>query len=570
MESGKVKTGWFRNLNIRLALVMAAVIIPINVLMVYISATIYKNYEEQLLDSYKGQLNIYMEGINRELSDIQKNVMDFLSGENLSLLTTGDDTDPVIAMARIKQTIAKQRDWTLLPGMYYIQSHENNMIGILHRSKNYSQKQTEQVRAYVEQKEISDNISSETGFPAIEDAFFYLQNYHFKQFSLGVLCDMEDVLADFYENGGTVRGSLYVLDKDGSLLGGLKDGQFITAPDMDGSSDTFENDYTFESQFGDSGAYVLWVLKKGEVLEQMPLLISILWILALLCLAAFPLLYLAASKMIIKPLWALTKGMKVAEKGDFEYHLTEQTGSYQIDYMYYMFNHMVDQIHLLITESYEKEIYQLKTDAINMKLQVNQHLLLNFLNTIYSLSSAGNHQKVNTFTLLLMKYFRYVLRENSDLVTISEEIQFVRDYLEIQQIRFPDYFTSVYSVEEGAQDILIPKLLIENFVENAVKHGVNPDSQIEILINIRKASERLYISVCDTGNGMDAETVERLNRGEVIEDCVGSHIGIWNCRRRLKLYYGDDYRLNITSQKDQGTQVWIDLPVTPGDGPVTK
>lgn len=160
MESGKVKTGWFRNLNIRLALVMAAVIIPINVLMVYISATIYKNYEEQLLDSYKGQLDIYMEGINRELYDIQKNVMDFLSGENLSLLTTGGDTDPVIAMARIKQMIAKQRDWTLLPGMYYIQNHENNMIGILHRSKNYSQKQTEQVRAYVEQKEISDNIGN--------------------------------------------------------------------------------------------------------------------------------------------------------------------------------------------------------------------------------------------------------------------------------------------------------------------------------------------------------------------------------------------------------------------------
>lgn len=563
MENSKIKVGWYRNLNLRLALAMAAVIIPINILMVVISATIYQHYEDQLLDSYGNQLNIYMEGINKEITDIQKNVMDFLSGENMILLTTDDTTDPVIAMARIKQQIERQRDWTLLPGLYYIQSHERDMIGILQRNKSYGLKQLEQVRAYIEQKEIYENITSETEFPVIEDAVFLLQNYHFKRFSFGVLCDIEDILSDFYDNGGSARGSLYLTAKDGSVLGGIQDGGFMITPEMEGADKQFSGYYTFEREFADTGCHVLWVLEKSAVLEQMPLLISILWVLALLCLAAFPLLYFAAKRMIVRPLLGLTKGMKIVEKGDFKHHLTDQTGSYQIDYIYYMFNHMVDQIQLLITESYQKEIDQLKTDAVNMKLQVNQHLLLNFLNTIYSLSSAGNHQTLNTFTLLLMKYFRYVLRENSDLVTVREEIQFVRDYLEIQQIRFPDYFTSVYSVAEDVQDILIPKLLIENFVENAVKHGANPDCQIEILINVRKEAGRVCISICDTGNGMDADTVDRLNRGDIIEDCVGRHIGVWNCRRRLKLYYGENYRLKVTSREGEGTQVWIELPAEP-------
>ncbi len=73
MKQDKIKTGLFRNLNFRLALVMAAVIIPINILMVKISSTIYDHYEEQLLDSYGNQLNIYMEGINRELTNMQAN-----------------------------------------------------------------------------------------------------------------------------------------------------------------------------------------------------------------------------------------------------------------------------------------------------------------------------------------------------------------------------------------------------------------------------------------------------------------------------------------------------------------
>ena len=563
MEKGIVKKGWFRNLNLRLALAMAAVIIPINVLMVIISATIYNHYEEQLLNSYGNQLNIYMESIDKDLTEMQANAMDFMSGENLILLTTDNTTDPVIAMSRIRRQIENQRDWTSLPGLYYIQSHERNMIGIIKRNKSYSQKQTKQVQAYIQQKEVSGSISSELEFFSIDGACFLFRNYHFPQFSFGIMCDIEDILSDFYEDLGGIRGSLYLTAAEGTVLAQIENDSFSTASDLGSSIEKSEKKYTFDRQLGDSGCQIVWALEKSEVLAQMPVLISILWFLSLLCLAAFPLLYIVASYMIIKPLWKLTKGMQVAEKGDFQHHLTDSTGTYQMDYLYYMFNHMVDHIHLLITESYEKEIEKLKIDAVNMQLQVNQHLLLNFLNTIYSLTSAGDPQKVKVFTMLLMKYFRYVLRENSDLVTVREEIQFVSNYLEIQQIRFPDYFSSVYSVEEDAQDILIPKLLIENFVENAVKHGVNPDRSIEILINIRKASDRLFLSVCDTGNGMDKGRVEQLNRGEMIEDCVGQHIGIWNCNRRLKLYYGSDYSMKITSRPGEGTQVWLDIPVRP-------
>ena len=562
MEKGKIRTGWFRNLNVRLGLVMAAVILPVNLLTVLITETVYRNYEQEMVDSYENQLNMYMENVSREFTDMQENVMQFLSEENLPLLTLSGVVDPMVAMTRIKREIEKQRGWISLPGLYYIQSHELGVISFLIRDQKYSQGQMEQMRAYLMQKEEDVLLSTQLECFAIEDTMFLVRNYVFPQFSFGILCDIRDVLAEFYEDYGSVRGSLYLTGSDGSILSGTEEGQFFQETEGRTLDELEESGkgYVFLKDFGDSGYQVAWVLARGDVLSELPVLIYILRGLALLSFTAFPLLYMAFAHMVTKPLFRLTKGMKTTEK-NLDYRLTEQASTYQIEYIYYRFNHMLERIQLLIRESYEKEIERLKTDAVNMQLEVNQHLLLNFLNTIYSLSSAGKPEKVNEFTLLLMKYFRYVLREDSDLVPVREELQFVRDYLEIQHIRFPDRFASVYSVQEEAMGVRIPRLLIQNFVENAVKHGLDPEREIEILLNIRLEGERLYISVCDTGNGMTEETVERLNQGEIVEDSVGKHIGVWNCRRRLKLYYGEDYRLTVVSQRGEGTQVWIELPV---------
>lgn len=190
-------------------------------------------------------------------------------------------------------------------------------------------------------------------------------------------------------------------------------------------------------------------------------------------------------------------------------------------------------------------------------------MLLNSLNTIYNLNRTGKIEQSNEFTRLLTKYFRYVLRSEVGLVTVREEMDFVHDYLQIQKIRFPDSFVNVYSVEEEAEEVLIPQLLIQNFVENAIKYGLNLGDETEILIVVRLEGERLILSICDTGNGMEPETLKLLQEGRIIEDQMGRHIGVWNCRRRLKYYYGDDYVISITSGKGQGTQVWMELPARP-------
>ena len=193
-------------------------------------------------------------------------------------------------------------------------------------------------------------------------------------------------------------------------------------------------------------------------------------------------------------------------------------------------------------------------------MQVSPHMLLNSLSMIYSLSLSKNDAAIQAFTRNLMQYFRYVLRENRDFVSLREELAFVESYLGIQKIRYPGRFTYVYKMEDELGDIMILPFLIENFIENAVKYALAPDRVIEIILNIRLEEDMLLISIVDTGNGMDAERLRCLNAGEVIEDSSGRHIGIWNCRRRIQMYFGERADLHFSSVENCGTQVWMALP----------
>jgi sensor histidine kinase YesM len=161
----------------------------------------------------------------------------------------------------------------------------------------------------------------------------------------------------------------------------------------------------------------------------------------------------------------------------------------------------------------------------------------------------------------LADYFRYALRQNGDLVPLAAEMSFVQNYLEVQKIRFPDAFTVSYAIDEGLEDALTPPLLIQNFVENSIKHGLKLGDVIEVAIEVRRQGDAMVITVSDTGSGIAPEILEKLTNGEIIENKTGRRIGVWNCRRRLRYFYGDRASLTIASVLGEGTQVRIVLPI---------
>lgn len=223
------------------------------------------------------------------------------------------------------------------------------------------------------------------------------------------------------------------------------------------------------------------------------------------------------------------------------------------------FNRLMDNIYNLEIKNYQVEIENQKAQLMNLQLQINPHLLLNTLNTIYGLSEIEDYKSIQKFTLNLVKYFRYSLKHIDELVTLKQELDFVKSYVAVQSIRYPDAFYVVYDVEDELMQEYIPPLLIENFVENSAKYSPNK-KMTEILVIVRKNEEKINISVCDNGEGIEESVLEILRKGQPYQRNGVTHVGIYNCVRRMKLFYGENMKFSITSVKGEGTQMWLEIP----------
>lgn len=138
-------------------------------------------------------------------------------------------------------------------------------------------------------------------------------------------------------------------------------------------------------------------------------------------------------------------------------------------------------------------------------------------------------------------FYRYMVKVDIDLVPLYEEIRHVNTYLQIQSIRYKNKFT--YSIETSPliADMLVPPMLIQNFVENSIKYAIQADKNIHISVNVESFEVDFYpyakIIISDTGYGYPDHQLERLNQGRVIIDQNGEHIGIRNSVQRLSLLF---------------------------------
>jgi Putative regulator of cell autolysis len=309
-----------------------------------------------------------------------------------------------------------------------------------------------------------------------------------------------------------------------------------------------------------TGFYLIRNISNASLNRAIPIgrRVSILFV--FLCLMLFPVQWISLKRYVVLPLGKISDAMKRLEQDNLDYQMDGKGATEEFTQIEQGFNHMVEQIKNLKIESYENDIERLRIENLNLRLQVNPHMLLNSLNMIYSLAKSHNEQGVEDMCMCLSKYFRYVLYNDREFSKIKDEIGFILSYMEIQKIRFPGAFSFVYDVDDALFDEEIPTMLIQNFVENSIKYALNMETEIDIMVLVKEKDEKLSISIIDTGNGIEEEILEKLQADGVYEDYRGTHIGIWNCKKRLKLHYGDGIEFSISSKRGEGTQVWMEIP----------
>lgn len=266
------------------------------------------------------------------------------------------------------------------------------------------------------------------------------------------------------------------------------------------------------------------------------------------------------SRMITTPIKKLLKSMKGVEKGEFK-KVDIVAGSVEIKKLQDGYNIMILEIQNLIDKVVEDQKIKRKAELDVLQAQIKPHFLYNTFDAISSLALAGRNDEVYKVMKALGSYYRISLSKGSEVITIAEEIEVVKNYLTIQKVRYGDIFEVHYNIDERATKFKILKLVLQPLVENAIYHGVKPKGEPgNITISANYFGDSVVLTVEDDGVGME----EKDLRGQL--DSINarepkSSFGLRGTIERLRIFYGVNQPVTIESKKNQGTKVIISIPV---------
>ena len=295
-------------------------------------------------------------------------------------------------------------------------------------------------------------------------------------------------------------------------------------------------------------------------LSAVPIIITILSIIIILYIRQW----------MIKPITRLTE--RLSQLGDSippsEFFISE--GILEIDKANDKLNKVIFDMQELKIREYHSQLELKKIELNYLKNQIRPHFYLNMLSMIHSMLQTKNYKEIEELTILTSNYLRHLFMANQDFSELKDEVQHIKDYLEIQRIRYGNsiYFSLNYN--DDLQNTLIPSLLLQTFIENTIKHGFSFQDLFTILLSIKKVKteDSDYIQICieDNGPGFSEEILSKLNQKQSLITEDGHHIGITNTIERLNLLYPNDYTITFENNEEGGAKILLLIPYKIIDG----
>ncbi|SDD04296.1 two-component system, sensor histidine kinase YesM [Paenibacillus sp. UNCCL117] len=282
------------------------------------------------------------------------------------------------------------------------------------------------------------------------------------------------------------------------------------------------------------------------------------------------------SRAFVKPILHLRQVMGSVERGDLQVRAAYTSGHDEFQYLNRSFNMMIEQVNQLL-----ETVSTLKLQEVSLQLrekealvkalqtQINPHFLYNSLDIIKSMAYLEDMPEIVKMARSLADFYRYTAQDMSAIVRLEEELTQLKHFLSIIHIRFPGTFRSQFSVNEKFMHCLIPKLIVQPLVENAVKYAIEAkEGKGSIIINAFDDQSDLVIEVADNGPGIRRERLEQIQAmlKQLSENALHEYgkqqsLGIANVHARIVLQYGSAYGLSLDSFEGRGTVASLRLPL---------
>lgn len=310
-----------------------------------------------------------------------------------------------------------------------------------------------------------------------------------------------------------------------------------------------------------TGWNTIGVFSMNKTLEQVLQFRVIMIIFALVTAVVIGVLGIRLSSSISTPITELTRLTSQVEQGDLSVQFSAKYDD-EIGRLGKSFNSMVNEIRRLVDTVLQNQRQMRESDLATLQEQIKPHFLYNTFDTIHWLAKRHGADDIAQLVTALTKLYRISLSRGSEMITLEDEIEHVRNYLYIQKVRYSDIMDyEISSIPEEGQ-LYVQKLILQPLVENAIYHGIKNRTE-KGLVQISAAIDEsvLILEVTDDGPGMTPERIEELNEYLNGESPGKTGYGLYNVNKRITLKWGEEYGVRLSGTAGTGTTVRILYPV---------
>ncbi len=369
------------------------------------------------------------------------------------------------------------------------------------------------------------------------------------------------------------RGYCFLMDESGEIIyhpqqrllyAGLKSEDTPALAALEDGTYSDDTMIYSLSSVEDGGWRVVGISYVDELVNRNVLeMIQLSGVMAVVILVAALLTSWLLSHLLGRPLRGLASAMERFESDADHFTYRPVKGTREVRELSDSFGHMVVRIQRLMSTVREEEVNLRKTELKALQAQINPHFLYNTLDSIAWMCERGRNADAVSMVHALARLFRISISRGHELIPIAKEIEHAESYLQIQKYRYKNQFTYEFDVDSECLGYYCNKITLQPIIENAITHGLElMVDEGRITVQVCQEGEDILFRVRDNGVGMSPEQV-----ASILDRAPSDHtgIGIKNVNDRLKIYFGKDYGLHITSELDVGTCVEIRMPKVQGE-----
>lgn len=290
---------------------------------------------------------------------------------------------------------------------------------------------------------------------------------------------------------------------------------------------------------------------------------SMLIALTIMVLGTLSFIMIYLRKSVLKPIQVFTKNLSAYDDDNFVFNISDNKIK-ELEAANEQFRHLLRQIKKMKVTLYENEIKRQNIHMEYLQLQIKPHFYLNCLSFIHQTIDLGHYDKAQKMIRTTSDYLRYLFSNGMDHVYLKDELRHVKNYLDIYKMRYQSAFSYHIEQDKRTDGCYIVPLIIQTFVENAIKHTVTLDQKIHISVVASMVDDQdksyVKIAITDTGVGFPIDVLTKLQKGENIKQEGGERVGIMNSLNRLHYFYGDDASIQFSNNPTGGSSVEIMIP----------